>query len=72
MLFSGRYVILLMGAFSIYTGLVYNEMFAKPLSLFNTDNWDWVKTEDAEEGFMKQTGSIDKFNQTYPFGMDPV
>jgi len=72
MLFSGRYVILLMGAFSIFTGLVYNEMFAKPLSLFSTDNWHWNTTEKAEEGFVKQYGPLENFSGAYPFGMDPV
>jgi len=72
MLFSGRYVILLMGAFSIFTGLVYNEMFAKPLSLFSTDNWHWNTTEKAEEGFEKQYGLLEDFTGAYPFGMDPA
>jgi len=72
MLFSGRYVILLMGAFSIFTGLVYNEMFAKPLSLFSTDNWSWEKIDDAEEGFIRQSGNLSNFTGAYPFGMDPA
>ncbi|OUM68953.1 hypothetical protein PIROE2DRAFT_38721, partial [Piromyces sp. E2] len=74
MLFSGRYVILLMGAFSIFTGLVYNEMFAKPLSLFSTNNWVWENVGTPnEENMINQRADLSQFHQkAYPFGMDPA
>jgi V-type H+-transporting ATPase subunit a len=34
MCFGGRYCIVLMAAFSIFTGLIYNEFFSMPMTLF--------------------------------------
>jgi len=83
--FAGRYLIALMGIFSIYTGLIYNDIFSKSLNIFGSN---WQVTQDANY-IMEATGGImiDPAPKTdnvtgaiikgyigypYPFGVDPV
>ncbi|KAJ0087270.1 hypothetical protein Patl1_09235 [Pistacia atlantica] len=67
MTFGGRYVIMMMALFSIYTGLIYNEFFSVPFELFGPSAYDCsdLSCRDAST-----TGLI-KVRATYPFGVDP-
>ncbi|KAL5224262.1 hypothetical protein ABZP36_010901 [Zizania latifolia] len=68
MMFGGRYVILMMSLFSIYTGLVYNEFFSVPFELFGKSAY---ACRDPSCGDATTEGLI-KARPTYPFGVDPV
>merc|ERR1712212_1054646 len=79
--FSGRYLIALMGIFSIYTGLIYNDVFSKSINLFGSSWQVTLKEEDIlkEEAFMIDPAERDNgtspsgyYGTPYPFGMDPV
>lgn len=61
--FDGRYILLLMGLFSIYAGFIYNEMFAVANNLFGT-NW----TPVPGSNFYTRINH----NRAYEFGVDPV
>jgi len=71
MIYTGRYVILLMGAFSIFTGLVYNDCFSKPLNIFTQNTYNFRDTGNyTEPGFVEQVGTAT--DRVYAFGMDPA
>lgn len=65
MAFFGRYIMLLMGIFSIYTGLIYNDIFSKPLHLFESG---WSYPEHFKAG--EPIEATPRKDYTYPFGLD--
>ncbi|KAJ7210453.1 V-type ATPase, V0 complex, 116kDa subunit family [Mycena pura] len=62
--FYGRYIILLMGAFSMYTGLIYNDIFSRSLHFWHS-GWDFPAFGNSTRISATANG------HTYPFGLDP-
>ncbi|ORZ17949.1 V-type ATPase, V0 complex, 116kDa subunit family [Absidia repens] len=65
MFFSGRYMMLMMSIFSIFTGAIYNDIFSLSLNIFES-GFDWPTkylSTDAVEAIPN--------GQTYAFGLDP-
>ncbi|EIN07992.1 ATPase V0/A0 complex [Punctularia strigosozonata HHB-11173 SS5] len=63
--FFGRYIILLMGAFSMYTGLIYNDIFSRSLHIWHS-GWTW------QAGPTNDTAVAISNGHTYLFGLDPA
>ncbi|KAJ1362356.1 hypothetical protein KIN20_021881 [Parelaphostrongylus tenuis] len=85
--FGGRYIIVLMGLFSIYTGALYNDAFAKSFNIFGS-SWvnpynrseidSWIQPESEMQEQQLTTVILDpavaymKYRGPYPFGVDPI
>uniref|UniRef100_A0AC34EZJ3 V-type proton ATPase subunit a n=1 Tax=Panagrolaimus sp. ES5 TaxID=591445 RepID=A0AC34EZJ3_9BILA len=77
--FGGRYVIFLMGCFSIYTGFIYNDAFSKSFNLFGsawvnpyarTELNQWAINTPEKQMFLNPDRSY--FGGPYPIGVDPA
>lgn len=53
-----------MGAFSMYTGLLYNDIFSRSLHIWHS-GWDWPATPSNDSVAATFNGNV------YPFGLDP-
>jgi V-type H+-transporting ATPase subunit a len=67
MIFYGRYIALVMAVFSIFTGLIYNDVFSKSLTLFES-GWEWQVPPNFREGMT--VVAVKKDGYRYPFGLD--
>mmetsp|Transcript_5610 Transcript_5610/g.7748 ORF Transcript_5610/g.7748 Transcript_5610/m.7748 type:complete len:874 (+) Transcript_5610:141-2762(+) len=70
-MYKARYMIFLMGAYSVYCGIIYNDYFAIGLDMFGS-KWE-VFDSDTESG--TEATNVDDYGSAgsvYPFGIDPA
>ncbi|CAH8440234.1 unnamed protein product [Schistosoma turkestanicum] len=78
--FNGRYIILLMGLFSIYTGLIYNDIFSLSANIFGSSWYPTYDNSALAKELRLQLEPRTSVNMSdrmyagypYPFGLDPV
>ena len=80
--FGGRYIILLMAAFSVYAGLIYNDWFAKSPNIFGSSwrvgvpmnfTFDEITVLSLNPDPNPPAPQMRSYNgNPYPFGLDPV
>ncbi|XP_046461917.1 V-type proton ATPase 116 kDa subunit a1-like isoform X3 [Daphnia pulex] len=74
--FAGRYIMLLMGLFSIYAGFIYNDVFSKGVNIFGSAykvNLTDHELQHHHSGMLVPNEANNHYRQTpYPFGVDPI
>ncbi|KAG5965912.1 H(+)-transporting V0 sector ATPase subunit a [Claviceps arundinis] len=68
MIFYGRYIALVMAVFSVFTGLIYNDVFSKSMTLFPSA-WHYPRPEHYEPG-QTIVAELNDNGYRYPFGLD--
>lgn len=69
MAFYGRYIMLMMGIFSMYTGLIYCDAFSKEIPIFKSMwEWDFPDNYNSTKGGTVKAHRVEGY--TYPFGLD--
>lgn len=71
LIFAGRYIILLMSIFSIFTGLIYNDMFALAFDFFRS-RYTFKATPSNSNLFIGNYDTAKYSSPVYAFGIDPA
>ncbi|XP_022083989.1 V-type proton ATPase 116 kDa subunit a-like isoform X2 [Acanthaster planci] len=77
MFYGGRYIIMLMGLFSVYAGFLYNDIYSKSMNIFGS-SWQVSKMANFTEELLEKdlTLQLDPkdayVGSPYPYGLDPI